>query len=367
MSNSTIKLCILGSAESIHTVKWANFMAANSCEVILISFSAPSNLLNKNIHVEILPQFSNLIPHMTKIFFLKKFLRRSSCDLYQVHSVGSYALLGIMLGIDKFVATPWGSDILLAGKNPIKNFVIQKTISKASHFTCDSYEIRNLLVSRGAKLNEISVINFGVDTNLFRKLDKYVTREKLGFDKNQFIIISTRSLETIYDINTIINAFAEMRVSVNHAKLLLIGGGTLREELIEKVKSLNLDNDVEFLGRVENNLLVQYLNAADVYISASLSDAGIAASTAEAMACELICVITNVRENSKWIEDSTNGFLFEQRNVSELAEVLKRIYKNLENLSNLKVKARKTIVENNDYLNEMSKVLDLYRRIKSDH
>ena len=56
---------------------------------------------------------------------------------------------------------------------------------------------------------------------------------------------------------------------------------------------------------------------ADIYISASKSDAGIAASTAEAMACEKICIVTDVADNRKWINKNT-GFLFEVSNVIDL-------------------------------------------------
>ena len=42
----------------------------------------------------------------------------------------------------------------------------------------------------------------------------------------------------------------------------------------------------------------------DIYVSTSLSDGGLAASTAEAMACELPVIITNFGVNSKWISEN---------------------------------------------------------------
>ena len=43
------------------------------------------------------------------------------------------------------------------------------------------------------------------------------------------------------------------------------------------------------------------VGTANIYISASRSDAGLAGSTAEAMACGLICVVSDIYDNNKWI------------------------------------------------------------------
>jgi glycosyltransferase involved in cell wall biosynthesis len=123
---------------------------------------------------------------------------------------------------------------------------------------------------------------------------------------------------------------------------------------------LGIDDLVIFIGRVENSKLAEYLNVADVYVSTALSDAGIAASTAEAMSCELPCVITNVRENSYWIEDSVNGFLFEARNYKELAVKIRIIIENPTIGGEFGKKARAKILDSNDYYSEMKKAENLY-------
>jgi len=101
----------------------------------------------------------------------------------------------------------------------------------------------------------------------------------------------------------------------------------------------------------------------DVYVSTSLSDAGIAASTAEAMACGLPVVITDSGENARWIEPGRNGFLVPLSEPGALAEKLLRLIDDPELRSRLGAAGRATIQERNDYQVEMAKMETLYQQI----
>ena len=90
-----------------------------------------------------------------------------------------------------------------------------------------------------------------------------------------------------------------------------------------------------------------------------MSDAGISASTAEAMSCELSSISSNNSENNLWIEHGKTGFLFENKNVDQLTDILRNL-KNF-NLTKIGGESRKIILENNDYNNEMKKVEAIYQ------
>ena len=55
--------------------------------------------------------------------------------------------------------------------------------------------------------------------------------------------------------------------------------------------------------------LLNFYDNLDIYVSTSLSDGGIASSTAEAMLCSRPVVITNAAENSNWVKDGSNGLV----------------------------------------------------------
>ena len=117
------------------------------------------------------------------------------------------------------------------------------------------------------------------------------------------------------------------------------------------------------VGFVPNDMCIRDRNIADVYVSTSLSDAGIAASTAEAMACGLPAIVTDFGENSKWVLDGQNGFLFPLSNADVLAEKLIFVLKNKKWREKAGYLSRKIIVENNDYEKEMLKMEKLYQEV----
>ena len=98
------------------------------------------------------------------------------------------------------------------------------------------------------------------------------------------------------------------------------------------------------------------MNSVDVYVSTSLSDAGIAASTAEAMACEVPVVITNSGENDKWVKDRENGFLIPISDPEQLAKQIMELFRDQTLASKVGKKGRKFIINENDILNEMNKM-----------
>ena len=73
-----------------------------------------------------------------------------------------------------------------------------------------------------------------------------------------------------------------------------------------------MSNQIKFIGRYQYENLPELINNHDIYISTSLSDAGIASSIAEAMACQKIVIISDSGENKSWISNSFNGFCSNQ-------------------------------------------------------
>ena len=149
-------------------------------------------------------------------------------------------------------------------------------------------------------------------------------------------------------------------------KLLLIGDGSEKKGLNEFVQKNNLSKFVKFLGYVQNNKIPYLLNKANIYISASKSDAGLSSSTAEAMACGLICVVSDVYDNSKWVIDNKTGFTFKSDDLNNLITVLKTaILYNEKKSSKIQTNVRKIIIKHNNYITEMNKMENILKNFHS--
>ena len=99
------------------------------------------------------------------------------------------------------------------------------------------------------------------------------------------------------------------------------------------------------------------------YVSTSLSDGGIAASTAEAMACGIPAVVSNSGENDRWIEDGKTGFLVPARASEMLAQRIVSLLRDGALRKVVGLAGRDVIVERNDYAGEMTKMEKLYEEV----
>lgn len=92
-------------------------------------------------------------------------------------------------------------------------------------------------------------------------------------------------------------------------KLLIIGEGGYKVELIKKVDAMNLQNRVMFIGAVEHDDVPLYYSATDVTLSGSLTETQ-GLTIAEAMCLKSIVLIREDLNFKPLIEDRKTGFFF---------------------------------------------------------
>jgi glycosyltransferase involved in cell wall biosynthesis len=172
-----------------------------------------------------------------------------------------------------------------------------------------------------------------------------------------------RTLEPIYDVETLILGIPYILKDVPEAKFIIAGRGPEEGKLRHLAKSLGVMESISFVGYIPSEEIPQYLESSDIYVSTSLSDAGIAASTAEAMASGLPVIITNSGENRLWVQDGESGFLIPVKNPQILAERIVTLLKR----EDLRIKfgegGRKVIKEKNNYYVEMAKMETIYKEL----
>ncbi len=178
------------------------------------------------------------------------------------------------------------------------------------------------------------------------------------------MVISLRSLEWLYDIETLIQAIPAVLEEIPDTKFVIVGEGKQKEYLKDLSLRLNVSEATKFVGFVPNDELPRYLNSADVYVSTALSDSGLAASTAEAMACGLPVVVTDSGSNKDWIENCENGFIIPLKSSKLLAERVLYLLKNEELRKKFGEINRGIIEKRNNYFIEMAKMEDIYKEIR---
>lgn len=303
------------------------------------------NYQGVKIHV-VNPRASKLSPFF-KAIIIRNLVKKIKPDVLHAHQVVPFGLYGALSGFHPFVVTAWGSDILTFPKSTISKWMVRFVLNKADLINCDAEHIKGPLIELGAEPLKIYLIYFGTDTQKFKPNAKDKKLINDLFISNSLTVISLRSLKPIYDIETLIKSIPLI----------------LKEYLLDLAKSLNVFDATRFVGLIPNEKLQHYLTSMDVYVSTSLSDAGLAASTAEAMACGLPVIITDFGDNRKWVEYGVSGFIVPLKDPEALAEKIIYLVKNKNVRMKFGKRGRKIIEERNNYYKEMEKMENIYKAL----
>ena len=367
MRNKAMKICFI-APPGIHTNRWLRYFANNGHEVHLITSAKPSGDSINNIELHFLKRFgphirvaNYLINSLPLVLQFKRLIRNINPDIIHAHCIMDTTLLGASCGFHPFVVTPWGSDILISSqKSRISRWIVKYVLKRADLITCDAEHIQGPLTKLGADPQKINLFYFGVTTGEFKpgQRDERL-RQELGI-LNSPAVISLRRFEPIYDIESLITAIPLVLREVPAAKFLLVEKGSQEAELKKLAKSLGVSDSVRFVGWVPGDELPRYLASADIYVSTSLSDAGLAGSTAEAMACGLPVIITDFGDNRKWVEDGVNGFIIPPKAPEVLAAKIIHLLKDEETRKRFGSINQEIIAERNNWEKEMGKMAKLY-------
>lgn len=261
------------------------------------------------------------------IFFKSLFLLKQSSNLRPSNSnlilhcqgfLSSFLgwFLSVMTGIP-FVAT--------VQRLENKNWLKKKVYGRARVCIAASTAIKKYFQEIGCK--NIEVIPSGIDLNKFKiQNSKSKIREKLGI-RDEFVIMTVARLEKVKGIQYLIEAFyiLNSKLQVPNSKLIIIGDGSQRNNLVNLVKKLSLEDRVIFLGEVSNPKIPETLAAADCFVLPSLKE-GFGIAILEAMAAGLPVIATNVGGIPDIIKQAIDGILVPPKNPSAIAEAMIKIY-----------------------------------------
>ena len=364
-----MRICYLADASSVHTRKWTGHFVEKRHDVHVISFE-DAKIEGVTVHVLKLPVLirnATFPLKVASIYRIKTLIQEMEPDILHAHYVTNYGLFGALCNFNPFVITAWGSDILIVPESrlisAIKRYIATYTLKKADSVTCDAEHMKETMKRLGVPEEKIKLIYFGIDTRRFspgQKSEKLKVR--LGV-YNSPTIITLRNLRPVYDVESLIKSVPLVLKEIPESKFIIAGKGPEEERLKELAKSLGVSDSVKFIGFIPNDELPEYLNSMDVYVSTSLSDAGLAASTAEAMSCGLPVIVTDVADNKEWVEDGITGFVVPTKDPKLLAEKIIYLLQNENVRKKFGKISRKIIEERNNYHKEMGKMEKIYKEL----
>lgn len=207
-------------------------------------------------------------------------------------------------------------------RKPKRVFANKFLLRHRDHMTaCGQFSKDALVANEGLPANRIDVIYNGIDPEKFIPdtdgSRRKAMRESLGIPEKQPIVLQVARFHPVKDHTTSITAMATAVKEVPDALLLLAGDGDDRAKAEALVASLNLQQNVRFLGVRKD--VDQLVAAADVFVLSSLSEA-VSVTLLEAMGACLPIAATDVGGNAEVVLDKQTGLLSPRQDAQSLGK-----------------------------------------------
>lgn len=356
------RVLMLGPVNHPHVEHLALAMQERGLEVIAAGNAEPtlppSVLGDAGIRVLPAPPGRRRTPAgaATHVRWIRRLRRELRPDVVHAHWMSGYPALAALAGASPLVATAWGSDVFRAGR--LRSLASRIALRRSRIAMADSHVLLERLVELGARRDATVLLNWGVDLDAFAPIDGAgpAVRERLGLASGP-VILSPRSLTSVYNPATILDAFVLVADAIPDAQLVLKHMG-MRARRIEPPAT---PGRIHLVGHVPYEQMAWYYQAADVCVSIASSDSS-PRSVWEAMACGCPVVVSDL----EWVRElitPDRDALVVPVDAASIAAAILRVLEDPELAAGLRRHGRVLAQTHQDRRAEMDRLADVYRRL----
>jgi len=307
-----VKILFLGEALSPHLQRWHQAFEKLGWDVLTASCDHGPDFSGRRL----IPRadrgparYLSLVDQATAL------IREYQPHLINAHFLPTYGLVAATVNAHPWVLTLWGSDILVAGKRGLfRRLRSRHILKRADMVVADSHHALGVAESI-ARIQRRLVVSFGVRQSWFESGSIREIKETPILR-----VLSTRRLEPLYDVATLIKAAAILRDSGFPFHLTVAGDGSQAAPLHALAAQLRLDDRVTFTGYQTDEQLFNLYRTHDVYVSTATSDSS-SVSLLEAMSQRLYPVVADIPGNQEWLSEAP--YLFPVGDAAALAEKIR--------------------------------------------
>jgi glycosyltransferase involved in cell wall biosynthesis len=175
--------------------------------------------------------------------------------------------------------------------------------------------MENALLSMGAIPSKVARFPWGVDCELFahgRRSEAEVIRSSLRIPFGVPVILSSRNMRPLYNIHLILRSVPVVLKQFPEAVFVFLKGYGLfpyEQQLRAVAEEMGLTNNVRFVyDLLSPEQMAVFLNASDIVISIPSSDS-LPISVFEAMACDVVPIMSDIEANREVMARGSKGFL----------------------------------------------------------
>ena len=225
----------------------------------------------------------------------------------------------------------------------------QQVVDAANQLVANTEsEAQDLIHLYGADANNVSVVNPGVDLDLFSPGDQLIARKELGIPQDAIVFTFVGRVQPLKAPDVLIKAahqFINDHPTLRKRVRVVICGGlsgsglNRPESLVSLVKELDLLENVIFLAPSSREKLTSVYRASTLVAVPSYSESfGLVAI--EAQACGVPVIATNVGGLKTTVADNKSGLLVNGHDPRTWAQVLAQLSLDDAELKKLQIGAR---------------------------
>ena len=304
---------------------------------------------------------------------LRKAIKRYSPCLIMACSTGLGKMLSVFSTIypkTRYGIFFHGLDILRERKKATKNTLKMlrlKRLLKRSDIIVTNSEYTASLVKEVVRPKNMAIIHPGVDSSKFRPLGtpKRQLRMALGLPEDGFLLIYVGRAVKRKGLPLILQT---IRYLPDNVFLIVIGPGDFKP-YADLAREYRVSSRVLFEGYKDDNTLVKFYNASDVFVMPVLKTEddveGFGIVYLEASSTGLPVIGSSVGGVKESVKDGTTGFLLKNPSVEELLQRIKLLKEDNELRERMGRAGRKWVVENFQWKLSAEKLRKAYLTICS--
>ncbi|WP_339295351.1 glycosyltransferase family 4 protein [Paenibacillus sp. FSL W7-1279] len=204
----------------------------------------------------------------------------------------------------------------------LKKQVEQISYRRSDSFIVLSQYFKDMLVENyDVKERDVHIIPAAVDHERFRPHpNREQLRTELAISTGQPMLFCIRRLVRRMGIDRLIHAMVDV-IKIHPESRLFIGGdGPMRAEYEALIGQLGLASHVKLLGRISNEELVRYYQAADISVVPTLTLEGFGLITVESLACGTPVLGTPYGGTKEILQQLSNDLLFKDGTSEAMSE-----------------------------------------------
>lgn len=166
---------------------------------------------------------------------------------------------------------------------------------------------------------------------------------KTNVEKPQLLFVGR--LEKQKSVETLLKAVSYIREKTPKLdfEVIIVGDGSLKEQLIRLTKDLNIEDIITFTGKQQN--VNSYYKKSNIFVLPSIWE-GFGIVILEAFSAKLAVIASDIEGPSELIQNNKNGILFKPKNFIQLAEKMQLLIENKTLRESLAKEGYNTFTEN---------------------